>query len=113
MGQTDFPARVHKERKARGWTQAQLAERADVSLRTVQNVEGRKTTPQPANLRAILAALDIDLDGDEVAAETRATWPPEVQVFLDMLGAYLMAMPERTRLEAIHDITRQIFTASP
>jgi len=112
MSQTDFPARIRKERKARGWTQEELADRAHVSLRTVQNVEGRKSTPQPENLRALLAALDIELAGDDVAAETRATWPPEIQVFLDMLGAYLMAMPERTRLDAIHDITRQIFTAN-
>lgn len=109
MNQADFPARVRVERKRRGWTQTDLAKAAHLSLRTVQNFEGRKGDPQPENLRALLTALDIDPDGDEVAARTRSEWPAPVQVFLDMLGAYLMTLPEDARLEAIHDITRQIF----
>lgn len=113
MSTEDFPTRVRIERKKRHWTQQDLADRTGVSLRAIQNYEGGKSVLQAPNLRTVLAALDIDPDddppGDEVAAETRNSWPAEVSVFLDMLGAYLMTMPEERRLRSIHDMTRMIF----
>jgi transcriptional regulator with XRE-family HTH domain len=106
----DYAARVRAERKKRKWTQQELADRAGMSLRALQNFEGRKATPQPENLRAVLAAVDLDPEGADVAAETRAEWPADVQAFLDMMGAYLVyAVPEESRRVVIHDLTRQIF----
>lgn len=58
-GELSVPARTdfRAERLARGWTQAQLAERAGVSKATVSNVErGVPSLTAPA-VRRILAAL--------------------------------------------------------
>lgn len=110
----DFPARVRAERKKRGWTQQDLADAAGVSLRTAQNFETRKGAPQAENLRAILVAVGIDPEGDDVATRTRSDWPVDVQVFLDMLGAYLVATypDEDDRRGVEQDLTRQIFRAN-
>jgi transcriptional regulator with XRE-family HTH domain len=109
MSQDDFPRRVRDERKRQGWTQQQLADAANVSLRTIQMFEGRKSASTPANRRAIAEALGIDENGSDVAAETRASWAPPVQVFLDMFGAYLSTMSDEDQMRAIHDWTRRIF----
>lgn len=83
-----------------------------MSLRAYQMFETRKTTAtHPENLRAICAVLDLDPDGEDVATTTRAGWPLDVQVFLDVMGAYLVTLDDGPRLEAIHDLTRQIFEA--
>ena len=109
----DVVTRVRAARKARGWTQKRLAEEAGVSLRTVQYFEGRTSAPQPENLRNMTRALGLTSNNDdEVAEATRSEWPGEVRVFLDMMGAYLMTMPEGARMTVIHDLTRQIFLAN-
>lgn len=110
MSIQDWPARIRAERKKRKWTQQQLADKAGMSLRAVQTFEGRKATPQPENLRAMRAALDLDGDDAEVSTTGHPEWPTDIDTFLNMMGAYLLyAVPEDQRTEAIHDITRQIF----
>lgn len=111
MGTEDFPARVRAERKSRKMTQQQLADSAGVALRTVQMFESGKAQLQPANLRAVLGVLGIDPDGNQVADDTRAGWPGDIQVFLDVMGAYLSSMPEAERMAVIQGMTRQIFGA--
>lgn len=110
----DLAGRVRAIRKGRKWTQKQMAVEAGMSVRAYQNFETRKGEAQPENLRGILRAAGLDAEqpvseDEQVAAETRASWPPVVAVFLDMLGAYLNSLPEGERLEAIHDLTRQVF----
>ncbi|HET7387341.1 MAG TPA: helix-turn-helix transcriptional regulator [Nocardioidaceae bacterium] len=105
----DLPERAFKRRKDRKLTQEQVASGAGVSLRAYQGFESGKSSPQGGNLRAILAFLDIDPDGDDDAATTRTTWPADVQVFLDVMGAYLATFPDVERLDAIHNLTAQIF----
>lgn len=110
MQHEDFPARVRGERKARGWTQSQMAEAVGMSLRAYQGFETRKNVPQPENLRRISEVAGIDLNGEE---GTQETWDPEVQAFLDMMGAYLTyGVAEDRRRAVIHDLTRQIFQAN-
>lgn len=111
MGDDDLPGRARLERKRRRMTQEQVAEQAGMSLRAYQMFETRKANPQGENLRAILRVLDIDPDGDITAETTRAEWPADVSVFLDVMGSYLVTLPERDRLSVIHDLTRQIFEA--
>lgn len=107
MSTKELAERVRDERKRRKWTQQEMAERASLSLRAYQMFELGQSTPQPGNLRAILAAVDINQNGDN--SKAAPVWPPEVQVFLDVLGAYVMSLPEEDRLKTIHDLTRQIF----
>jgi transcriptional regulator with XRE-family HTH domain len=101
--------RVRSERRRRRWTQQELADAADVSLGTVSNFERRKSDPQAAHLRAILRALDIEAEGaDWQVSQTRSGWPPDVRVFLDVMGVYLTALNDEKRESVIHNLTHQI-----
>lgn len=104
----DLVERVRSARKSRGWTQRQMAEQAGVSLRTYQNFENRAGTPQGANLRAILKAVEIDTIGEDTAEATRDAWPPDIRVYLDVIGAFLSTMSEEERADFMHDSTRRI-----
>lgn len=100
---------VHTARKRKRWGQQELAERAQVSLGVISNLERKKTRPQPANERAILKALGLETEDDAVAIdEERRDWPRDVAVFLDVMGLFLTAVPESQRADIIHDMTRQI-----
>lgn len=108
--ENDLPARVRAIRRSRGWTQPQMAEAAGMKPRAYQMFEGRQSTPQPENLRGILRAAG--LNGDDMDGTAgRSELPRDIKVFLDMLGAYLMSLPEARRLEIVHNLTRQIFQA--
>lgn len=100
---------VRTARKRKRWGQQELATRANVSLGVVSNLERKLTRPQPANERAILAALGIESDDDARAIdEERRDWPRDVAVFLDVMGLFLSSIPEDARADIIHDLTRQV-----
>lgn len=104
-------SRVRAARRRAKLTQAQVAERAGISLRTYQMFETGKTTPQGANLQAILEQfpdLADEAADAQIAERTREEWPTDVRVFLDVMGAYLSTMDEQTRLAYIADRMRQI-----
>lgn len=101
---------VRSARKRKGWNQQQLADAAQVSLGVINNLERQKTRPQPGNLRAILHSLDIEAEEIErPAAEDARDWPRDVAVVLDVLGMYLMSIPEERRPQEILEITRDVF----
>lgn len=118
-GAMDLPGRVRKARKDRGWTQAELAERAGVSLGTYQTFETRKSVPTPENLREILDAVGVREIDDETTGEVgeadicptchQSIWPEGTRAFLDVMGAYLAVMDEAERLRFMHAETRRIF----
>ncbi len=71
--------RVKELRDRRGWTQIHLADAAEISLRTVQRMEGRHSH-SAETLMAVAAALDVDARGltePSLAAssEQRPLWP--------------------------------------
>lgn len=109
MNINDLPAQARRERLKRGWTQADVAEKAHVATRTYQSFETRKGNPQGENLRAILNALDISDDGMNTALATREDWPRDIGVLLDTMGAYLATFEEADREPIIYDLTRHIF----
>lgn len=49
-------------RTAQGYTQHELAEKAGVSLPTIQNIEGGRANPSLSNIEKILSALDARLE---------------------------------------------------
>jgi transcriptional regulator with XRE-family HTH domain len=112
MSTDELRTRARTERRRRHLTQEQVAASVGMSARAYQMFEGGQTNPQPANLQAIVTFLGLEnppSNGDGERPELG--WPADVQVFLDMMGAYLVAMPRAQRLALIHDVTRQIFVA--
>jgi transcriptional regulator with XRE-family HTH domain len=106
--------RVREERKRRGWTQEELAKRADIKLGAMSNFERRKSNLQPGNLRSVMRVLGLeDEAGDSQARQTREEWPPDVRTFLDVMGVFLSDLPDERRLRLIHDLTRQIVLERP
>lgn len=72
--QRQLSKQIRDRRRRRGMTQQELAESAGVSLGMVSNLERGRTTAQPANLHAILAALDLPAEPNE--ALDSDTQPP-------------------------------------
>jgi DNA-binding XRE family transcriptional regulator len=60
-GPTTLPPPAKVFRLACGLTQAQLAERAEVSLGTVRNIETRRHRPHRKTAERIAAALQADV----------------------------------------------------
>ena len=50
---------LRRLRERRGWTQAQLAERADLSVKMVQKIEHAQSSPSIATLDTLCKALDV------------------------------------------------------
>lgn len=100
-----YGRRVVRLRKARKWTQKQLADESGVPLRTLQNIEADKSQkPHKGTILALNSALGIEGN----AEETRAAWPRDIQTYLDIIGAFLDKMPEHRREAAMRDIATRI-----
>lgn len=54
--------KVVSARKSKGLTQEQLAERASVTVRTIQRIESDESIPRDYTLKAIAAALSVPLE---------------------------------------------------
>ena len=48
-------------RKSKGWTQEELVEKCNLSVRTIQRIESGEVTPRSYTTRLLLAALEYDL----------------------------------------------------
>ncbi|WP_426519209.1 helix-turn-helix domain-containing protein [Diaminobutyricibacter sp. McL0618] len=59
---TELGALIRDRREARGWTQEELAERAGVSRRWVNEFESGKGTAQVRLVFDALNALDVELE---------------------------------------------------
>lgn len=57
-----LPQKITTARKKKGLTQEELADKANVTVRTIQRIEAGETIPRSFTLKAIAAALDIPFD---------------------------------------------------
>jgi transcriptional regulator with XRE-family HTH domain len=101
---------VEDARESRGWTQEELAERANVPLRTYSSFANGHTRMQARGLARVLAALDMtsDLQQLETREATLEGFPADIQVFTDTVAAFLSTMPEAERRAFINDTIRRI-----
>src|SRR4051812_7252618 len=84
----DWARKVKRIRQEAGLTQAQLAEQAETSRQTINNLE-KGLTPQADTLRKVLVALGIDVDGPEFEAQT--------ELWLSTMGTLIEAIPSERR----------------
>ncbi len=61
MKQPDLGKKISELRKAKGFTQEELVEKCNISVRTLQRIETGEVTPRSYTIKTILAALDYDL----------------------------------------------------
>lgn len=57
----DFSDLVRRERRARGWTQAELGQRAGLATKHVSRLENGANEPRVSTMLAVLAALGTEL----------------------------------------------------
>ena len=60
MDQPKIGNKLAEIRKARGLTQSELAEKCEVSFRTIQRIENGKVTPRGFTIKTLSTALDFD-----------------------------------------------------
>ncbi|MGD8402775.1 MAG: helix-turn-helix domain-containing protein [Anaerolineales bacterium] len=60
MNQPDLGLKVTELRQTKGFTQEQLAEKCEVSARTIQRIEGGEVDPRAYTLQCLSTALDFD-----------------------------------------------------
>lgn len=60
MKQPDFGKELIRIRKAKGMTQSELAEKCDITIRTIQRIESGLVMPRSFTVRALSKALDFD-----------------------------------------------------
>ncbi len=75
--QARLGTRLRTLRRARGWTQEQLAERAGLSYKFIGEIERGQSNPTLETLVALAQALDLDVVDLLGPAETRPG-PPDV-----------------------------------
>lgn len=76
-GEVPFGARLRQLREAAGLTQAELAERADLSPNAISALErGERTRPYPHTVRALAAALGLTAAEQALLASTVRGRPP-------------------------------------
>lgn len=69
MNQPDLGLKVTELRQEKGLTQEQLAEKCEVSPRTIQRIEGGEVDPRAYTLQCLSAALDFDFMEDNTSNE--------------------------------------------
>jgi uncharacterized Tic20 family protein len=70
MDQPELGLKVAELRQQKGLTQEQLAERCEVSPRTIQRIESGEVDPRAYTLHCLGAALDFDFGEENVPHET-------------------------------------------
>jgi len=73
MKQPALGQKILELRQAKGFTQEELVEQCNISVRTIQRIEAGETMPRVYTIKTILSALDRDLDDlkDDTVLETK------------------------------------------
>lgn len=61
MKQPELGKKITELRKGKGFTQEELVDRCNISVRTLQRIEAGEVTPRVYTIKTILAALDYDI----------------------------------------------------
>lgn len=69
MNQPDLGLKVSELRQQKGLTQEQLAERCEVSARTIQRIESGEVDPRAYTLQCLGAVLEFDFGAENTANE--------------------------------------------
>lgn len=107
MNVTDDPAvlaaEIRQARKVKKWTQEELADQAQVSVRTVRNLEaGREVSP--GTLGVVLRSLGREPEPP--------TFPDDVAVITNAIGYRLIALPAKERAALGGELIRLLMSSA-
>jgi transcriptional regulator with XRE-family HTH domain len=86
MNQPDLGRKIAELRKAKGFTQEELVEKCNLSVRTLQRIESGDVTPRSYTLKIIFAALDYQIHD---TSESTASWfSKPTAVISDWIGQF-------------------------
>ena len=71
MKQPDLGKKIAELRKAKGFTQEELVEKCNLSVRTLQRIESGEVTPRSYTIRTIFTALGYDVFDSPVSTYNR------------------------------------------
>lgn len=71
MKQPELGRKISELRKAKGLTQEELVEKCNIGVRTIQRIETGEVTPRSYTIKAILAALECDIQSISVEEDER------------------------------------------
>jgi transcriptional regulator with XRE-family HTH domain len=80
MKQPALGKKILEWRTAKGLTQEELVEKCSINVRTIQRIEAGEVTPRTYTLKAILEALQVDLEA--FSEEDKAGYPPHTSPIL-------------------------------
>ena len=89
--------RINGRRKELGLTQEQLAEKMDVSIQMISNLELGKKAIRPENLVKLCTVLNVS--ADYILRGTKADW--EIMTFLEKFSR--LSNENQTIIEALTD----------
>ena len=98
---------LRRERKARGWSQARLAEEAGLAPNTVSRLEAGEKV-RPGSLTAALAALGIEHLSDTPVP--RQEMADSVKLVLEITEQWVRSLPADEVDQAARDLTRWIIS---
>jgi len=110
MQQPDLGKKISELRLAKGLTQGELAERCNVSLRTIQRIESADVTPRSATVKLIFSSLDYEIYNTSGNASNKLeklafhlkTWPGQFHLFvLDLFNFKTNTMRKITILSIL------------
>ncbi len=82
MKQPELGKKISELRKDKGFTQEELVDKCNISVRTLQRIESGEVTPRSYTVKTILAALDYDLNKitytDDKTARGFSEWIKEL-----------------------------------
>lgn len=90
-----FANNLRSLRRAKGWTQADLAAESGVSLRAISDMESGTRLPRRSNAQAISAALGVSPDDLFKAPDEKPPAAPEV---LQKIEALIQLSPNEAEL---------------
>lgn len=105
----ELAAQVKEARDQRGWSQARLATEARVSENTVMMLERGQRATQPAKVRAILDALEVEPLASAIELDGV---PEDVRIFLTVAAQRLRVMEEGERQKVLTDLYPRLLLSS-
>ena len=96
--------RIAEVRGERGWSQKELAQKAGVAPNTVGSIE-KGHEAQAGKLAAVRGALGLT---PLAAAQDEQGYPQDIQIVRDMIGMWLLGVPQERRAEYAARLVRAI-----